>query len=90
MKQPPRDSAQLSQGTMAARQLTELEETVMDLLQRIQEELVYNAAKGTGPYRQGMHDGLRFSEDALAAILKEYSGKSSISKNPADVSQMDA
>jgi hypothetical protein len=60
---------------MAARPQADLAATLADLLTRIREELVYNAAKGDGPYRQGMHDGLRFAEDALAAILDDWAAE---------------
>jgi hypothetical protein len=72
MQKPPRDAASMSQATMAARRHDELAATLVDLLGRIEEELAYNAAKGSGPYRQGMHDGLRFAQDALAAVLAEH------------------
>jgi hypothetical protein len=40
------------------------------LLARISEELDFNDAKGAAPYRLGMHDGLRFAEDAVAGLLR--------------------
>jgi len=69
---PPRDSASLEQGVMAARAQAGLEATLVDLVDRIREELAYNAAKGGGTYRQGMHDGLRFAQDALLDILRQF------------------
>ena len=69
---PPRDSASPEQGTMAANPQDDLASTVSDLVIRIREEQAYNVAKGGSPYRQGMHDGLRFAEDALVTILKRH------------------
>jgi hypothetical protein len=75
---------------MAARPLADLPATVADLLFRIREELSYNAAKGDGPYRQGMHDGLRFAEDALVAILDSYAGPVDLPESSNEVSHLDA
>ncbi len=88
--EPPRDSASLEQGDMAARAQADLAATVGDLLARVREELAYNAAKGQGAYRQGMHDGLRFAEDALASILQPTTGESDLAAGPDEVKRMDA
>jgi hypothetical protein len=42
------------------------------LLARTREEIEYNASKGDGLYRLGMHDGLRYAEDAIVAILEHF------------------
>ncbi|MBM3679198.1 MAG: hypothetical protein FJW96_15195 [Actinobacteria bacterium] len=42
------------------------------LLARIHEEIAFNRAKGEAPYRLGMHDGLRFAEEAVADILRRH------------------
>jgi hypothetical protein len=42
------------------------------LLVRIGEEIDFNDAKGQAPYRLGMHDGLRFAEDALVDVLRRH------------------
>ena len=42
------------------------------LLVRIAEEIDFNDAKGNAPYRLGMHDGLRFAEDAIATLLARH------------------
>lgn len=68
---PPRDSALLEQGPMAVQPVDDLAAMIGDLVLRIREEQAYNAAKGSSPYRQGIHDGLRFAEDALVAILHQ-------------------
>jgi glutaredoxin len=36
---------------------------------RLQREMEYNAAKDSGPYRDGQHDGMRFARDAILRIL---------------------
>jgi glutaredoxin len=88
---PPRDSLSLEQGGMAARPRADLAATLADLLGRVREELAYNAAKGGGsPYRKGMHDGLRFAEDALLAILQPRLGQVDAPETPVDVSRLDA
>jgi hypothetical protein len=69
---PPRDSAEAEQGDLAVRAGADLLDTIEDLVTRTQEELAYNAAKGGGAYRQGMHDGLRFALDALVGIAEKY------------------
>lgn len=87
---PPRDSALAEQGPMAARLRPDLPATIADLVDRIREELRYNAAKGTGPYRQGMHDGLRFAEDALAAILEQAGNAAPVPESPRAFTELDA
>jgi hypothetical protein len=32
----------------------------------------FNTAKGSSAYRLGMHDGLRFSEDAIVELLRAH------------------
>ena len=39
------------------------------LLLRLQREMEFNASKGSSPYRQGQHDGMRFARDGLRRIL---------------------
>lgn len=89
MVEPPRDSASLEQGDTPSRIHDDLVATVGDLLARVREELAYNAAKGQGPYRQGMHDGLRFAEDALVGILQPIT-EPDLAGGPDKVKRMDA
>lgn len=49
-----------------------LDEDLLELLERFESEMTYNAAKGTNPYRQGMHDGLFFGRDQLALVLRMH------------------
>jgi len=54
------------------------------LLVRIGDELRFNDAKGTAPYRLGMHDGLRFAEDALVDLLRHHGYPAEAPARPAD------
>ncbi len=69
---PPGNSLEADQG----RRVIASGDTVVDdlnhLLSRIDSELDYNAAKGSTPFRQGMHDGLRFAQDAVADLLTRH------------------
>lgn len=87
---PPGDSASLEQGEMAVRLADDLATMIGDLIRRIREEQAYNAAKGSGPYRQGVHDGLRFAEDALVAILQQHGRDADIPESPDLLQRMDA
>jgi hypothetical protein len=69
---PPGNSLDRDQhGTVVGRQGPLVDELVA-LLGRIATELDYNDAKGSAPFRLGMHDGLRFAEDALVEILRRH------------------
>jgi hypothetical protein len=39
------------------------------LARRLQREMEFNASKDASPYRDGVHDGLRFARDAVLRIL---------------------
>ena len=54
------------------------------LLTRIGEEISFNDAKGNAPYRLGMHDGLRFAEDALADLLRRHGRAAETADRPID------
>jgi hypothetical protein len=69
---PPRDSLDREQRGRVAEPGADLAAGLADLLARIREELDYNDAKGAAPYRLGMHDGLRFAEDAVADLLSRH------------------
>ena len=51
---------------------SDLADGLGELLARIGEEIDFNTAKGSTPYRLGMHDGLRFSEDAIVELLRAH------------------
>ncbi len=69
MIEPPGNSLDADQHRQVADGGPDLATGLSNLLARVDEELRYNAAKGTSPYRMGMQDGLHFARDALAALL---------------------
>jgi len=87
---PPRDSAAPEQGAMAARLQDDPVATLKDLVFRIREELAYNASKGGGAYRQGMHDGLRFAEEAVVAIAGQYGAQTDLPAPVKQIRELDA
>lgn len=70
MTRPPGNSLEASQGARVADAGADLADGLRALLARLADEIDFNAAKGTAPYRLGMHDGLRFAEDAIAHVLR--------------------
>ena len=69
---PPGNSLEADQGHRVIPSGATLAEDLRSLLGRIDSELDYNAAKGSTPFRQGMHDGLRFAQDAVADLLSRH------------------
>jgi hypothetical protein len=69
---PPRDSLELTQDGRVADPGHDLSEGLLELLARICEEIDFNLAKGSSAYRLGMHDGLRFSEEAIVELLRAH------------------
>ncbi|MBA3245464.1 MAG: hypothetical protein H0T61_09870 [Actinobacteria bacterium] len=72
MIEPPGNSLESAQGERVVEPGSDLAAGLRALLERIAEELDFNDAKGTAPYRLGMHDGLRFAEDAVADLLRRH------------------
>jgi hypothetical protein len=72
MSRPPGDSIEPRQAGRVAAPGSDLAEGLQALLARIGDEIDFNLAKGNSPYRLGMHDGLRFSEDALVDLLQSH------------------
>jgi hypothetical protein len=70
--EPPGNSLAPSQGERVVEPGDDLATGLRALLARIAEEVDFNDAKGTAPYRLGMHDGLRFAEDAIADLLRRH------------------
>jgi hypothetical protein len=70
--QPPGNSLAASQEQRVVEPGDDLVAGLRALLARIAEELDFNDAKGGAPYRLGMHDGLRFAEDAIADLLRRH------------------
>ena len=66
---PPGNSLEADQGQRVIPSGATLVDDLENMLERIDAELDYNAAKGSTPFRQGMHDGLRFAQDAVADLL---------------------
>ncbi len=60
----PPELAELSQPAPGT-----TEAALTHLVQRIQREMEFNAAKEDAPYRDGQHDGMRFARDAILRIL---------------------
>ena len=69
---PPGNSLESDQGHRVIPSGATLADDLQSLLDRINSELDYNAAKGSTPFRQGMHDGLRFAQDAVADLLSRH------------------
>lgn len=72
MKEPPGNSLRADQQSRVINPGSELVEGLISLLDRTRSEIEYNESKGTSTYRLGMHDGLRYAEDAIVALLEAY------------------
>ncbi len=84
MTRPPGNSLASDQGSRVAEPGEDLAAGIRALLGRIAEELDFNDAKGTAPYRLGMHDGLRFAEDALVDLLRRHGHEAAAADRPID------
>lgn len=69
---PPGNSLEADQGQRVIPSGATLADDLQSLLDRIDSELDYNAAKGSTAFRQGIHDGLRFAQDAVADLLSRH------------------
>lgn len=72
MTQPPGNSLAAAQAERVVDEGDDLAAGVRELLSRIGEELDFNDVKGAAPYRLGVHDALRFAEDALVDLLRRH------------------
>jgi hypothetical protein len=81
---PPGDSVAAEQSGSVAESGDDLAAGLRALLARIGEEIEFNDAKGTAPYRLGMHDGLRFAEDAIADLLRRHGHDAGARGRPLD------
>ena len=79
---PPGNSLEADQGHRVIPSGDTLADDLRSLLGRIDSELDYNAAKGATAFRQGMHDGLRFAQDAVADLLTRHGHSTEV--NPRD------
>lgn len=84
MTQPPGNSLELDQGERVAEPGEDVVSGLRALLARIAEELDFNDAKGTAPYRLGMHDGLRFAEEAVADLLRRHGHEAATAERAVD------
>jgi hypothetical protein len=82
--EPPGNSLDASQGNRVIEAGDALADGLQALLARIAEEIAFNDAKGTAPYRLGMHDGLRFAEDAVADLLRRHGYDAETVDRPTD------
>ena len=69
---PPGNSLEADQGQRVISSGASLTDDLRNLLDRLAGELDYNAAKGSTPFRLGMHDGLRFAQDAVVDLLQRH------------------
>ena len=72
MTVPPGNSLDADQNARVIDAGADLGDGLRSLLRRIGDEVDFNDAKGSTPYRLGMHDGLRFAEDAIAGLLTAH------------------
>lgn len=72
MSEPPGNSLDRVQGGEVAAAGHDLVQGLQALLDRIGEEISYNRAKGESAFRLGMHDGLRFAQEAVAELLRRH------------------
>jgi hypothetical protein len=72
MTVPPGNSLELDQKARVAAEGATLAEGLVSLLDRIRQEVDYNDAKGHSVFRLGVHDGLRFAEDAVVNLLRRH------------------
>jgi len=70
--EPPGNSLAAAQGRRVVDPGDDLVSGLRALLARTTDEIEFNIAKGAGPYRLGVHDGLRFAEDAIADLLRRH------------------
>jgi hypothetical protein len=72
VSEPPGNSLAAAQDGRVVEPGDDLAAGLQALLARIGDEIDFNDAKGSAPYRVGMHDGLRFAEDAIADLLRRH------------------
>ena len=84
MIEPPGNSLAAAQGERVADPGEEIPAGLHALLARITEEIEFNDAKGAGPYRLGVHDGLRFAEDGVADLMRRHGLAAETADRPVD------
>ena len=84
VSRPPGNSLEADQGARVSEPGQSLEEGIRLLITRVRDELDYNDAKGGNAFRMGMHDGLRFAEDALVNLLNQHGHQAQTRPTPMD------
>ena len=69
---PPGNSLEAAQEGKVAAAGDTLGDGLVALLERVRQEIAFNEAKGGGSYRLGMHDALRFADDAIVELLRSH------------------
>jgi len=82
--EPPGNSLEAAQGGKVAASGDTLGDGLVALLDRVRQEIAFNEAKGAGSYRLGMHDALRFADDAIVDLLRSHGYPVDESPRPAD------
>ena len=85
MSHPPGNSLLADQSRQVSEPGESLEEGILNLIERVRQELDYNDAKGGSAFRMGMHDGLRFAEDALVNLLNRHGHQAEVRETPMDM-----
>ena len=85
MSHPPGNSLQADQRARVSELGESPEQGILHLIERVRQELDYNDAKGRSAYRLGMHDGLRFAEDALVNLLNRHGHHAEVRETPMDM-----
>ena len=85
VSRPPGNSLEADQGARVSEPGQSLEEGIRLLITRVRDELDYNDAKGRNAFRMGMHDGLRFAEDALVNLLNQHGHQAHPRPSPMDM-----
>jgi glutaredoxin len=81
---PPGNSLQATQARKVAATGDNLADGLIALLDRIREEIDFNDAKGVGTYRLGIHDALRFADDAIVELLRSHGHDIEPAPRPSD------
>lgn len=84
MIEPPGNSLAVSQDERVADPGRDLVAGLRALLLRVGEELDFSDAKGSTTYRLGMHDGLRFAEEAIVDLLRSHGHEATALQRPLD------
>lgn len=84
MTEPPGNSLRAWQDERVADPGDAVVNGLYALLDRVGEEIRFNDAKGSAPYRLGVHDALRFAEDAIVDLLRSHGHDASARDSAAD------